>query len=556
MLKSVFAICASGPSLRREDIEKLHRNHIPVLAVNNSWQLSPECRCLFSADELWWDKYHQGIPEYIEKWTVSQSAAKKYGLNLMTSGIVGTYNSGMLAVLLARQMGAKTVILLGFDCSVRHGKHWHGPHSGLNNPNRFSTERWKEEFRRLKDETAGHPHIFNCSRESCLNIFPKVSLEEMLVMLWASDCVPQANDSSTYYVPTNKGYKMANKIILSAKPPVALPGGTISFTAKVVDAVNGDAQSGVAVNWSVTPENTGATLGSTSGTSSDTGFVANTVTSADTSALTIIATLEDKTTSSLNVGFSSSALPAPRVPQAKDGVLDGIAVKGTVQAMVVRHTDDPEVGDDYTFYWGSQTLEQLDDGTSDTFPWIINLKKIFSPADVLSDGQYTVFYTVRDLSGNVSYSSPLDLTVTGGTYVDPIYEAPQFLGLTNNTIDYDSIIGNNVITITIPYPQISDGAEIFAGNVISLYQKVYDKDYKNEIIPTRIVTKYTVTDADISGVKIEFPLPKEAISDNKETFDDVRGQFWYSVEGSGSVAVSGTSYTKSLIIDTVPPNFR
>ncbi|WP_277973317.1 hypothetical protein [Pantoea agglomerans] len=350
---------------------------------------------------------------------------------------------------------------------------------------------------------------------------------------------------------------MANTITLSSDVPVVAPGKTLNLTAKVFDSESGKGAEGMNVKWTIAPATTSATLGKTSVRTSAAGYAANTVACEVKAAVTVTATLDDGSGASatLEVGFYSSELVAPDVPQAKNGILTEKEVKSTVQARVMRHTDDPAAGDLYNFYWGKNSISRFDDGTSETFPWVINIKNDFTATEVLADGDYTVYYTVTDLAQNVSYSVPKSITVTGGTYVNPLYDAPEFPDITDNTINYDDVLGDGVqVKVPLPQSRESEGASIFAGNTITLYMRVFDKNYKTEIIATKVVATYSVTQMDIDNGTILVTLPKNVITDNKDTFDDVRGQFWYTVTGTGSVSISGSSFTKTLIIDTVPPH--
>ncbi|MCP2124406.1 UNVERIFIED_ORG: hypothetical protein J2Y93_004564 [Pantoea agglomerans] len=350
---------------------------------------------------------------------------------------------------------------------------------------------------------------------------------------------------------------MANIITLGSDVPVVAPGETLNLTAKVYDSESGKGGEGMTVKWTIASATTPATLGKNSTTTSATGYAANTVTCDVKGAVTVTGTLDDGNGASatLEVGFYSSDLVAPVVPQAKNGILTEKEVKSTVQAMVVRHTDDPVIGDLYNFYWGNNSISRFDDGTSDTFPWVINIKNDFTVTEVLADGDYTVYYTVTDPAKNLSYSVPNPITVTGGTYVNPLYDAPVFPDITDNTINYEDVLGDGVqVKVPLPQSRESEGASIFAGNTITLYMRVFDKNYKTEIIATKAVATYSVIQKDIDNSTILVTLPKNVITDEHDTFDDVRGQFWYTVTGGGSVSVSGSSFTKSLIIDTVPPH--
>lgn len=74
------------------------------------------------------------------------------------------------------------IILVGYDMTLSHGLHWHGPHvAGLNNPTDRNVIRW----RRCVD-AAAEPiaalgiRVVNASPISALQNFPKMSLEDAI----------------------------------------------------------------------------------------------------------------------------------------------------------------------------------------------------------------------------------------------------------------------------------------------------------------------------------------------------------------------------------------
>ena len=85
----------------------------------------------------------------------------------------------------AAQTGAKRIILLGFDMTVKRGVHWHGPHGeGLRNPKENSCHTWRRAFRDAAPviERLGI-EVINCSRETALTCFPREPLEDVLCRL-------------------------------------------------------------------------------------------------------------------------------------------------------------------------------------------------------------------------------------------------------------------------------------------------------------------------------------------------------------------------------------
>lgn len=92
-------------------------------------------------------------------------------------------NSGYQVLNLLYFLGAKKIILLGYDMKMKGNlSHWHGDHP--NELNRFSNYKdWCQKFNQLaqdlKDEGV---KVINATRETALNCFDRLSLEEAL---WA-----------------------------------------------------------------------------------------------------------------------------------------------------------------------------------------------------------------------------------------------------------------------------------------------------------------------------------------------------------------------------------
>lgn len=167
---------ASGPSLTLDDCTLVAETGLPVIAVNNSFQLLPSCNVVFASDLSWWNEYGELVP-HCARWTTCQIAAQRHQLQLFKSRfLMQSYNSGQLAIELAISQGAQRILLLGYDCSIRAGTHWHGNHENIRNPTSQSVQRWRDEFLRLRQWAAGI-EIINCSRRTELKIFPRSVLE-------------------------------------------------------------------------------------------------------------------------------------------------------------------------------------------------------------------------------------------------------------------------------------------------------------------------------------------------------------------------------------------
>jgi len=101
------------------------------------------------------------------------------GLARKTGAVHTGSNSGYQAINLAYHLGARSIILLGFDMHNHGGKtHWFGEH-----PKEFKAdtryERFLNEFRTIKPDQYGL-QIINCSRKTALHAFPVCNLDDLL----------------------------------------------------------------------------------------------------------------------------------------------------------------------------------------------------------------------------------------------------------------------------------------------------------------------------------------------------------------------------------------
>lgn len=174
-----WVVIASGPSLVPEDVERVREAGCTIVAVNTSWKMAPFCDYLFAGDNKWWQNNKVDIPA--KRVSLSYNAERHHGAKRFKSKVAkkGGYNSGCVAIEFAIRRGAERVILLGFDCSVKNGTHWHGDHKKSPNPNQGKCEIWKRQFATLRN-TYRDSEIINCSRYTELKTFPRMSLEEAL----------------------------------------------------------------------------------------------------------------------------------------------------------------------------------------------------------------------------------------------------------------------------------------------------------------------------------------------------------------------------------------
>lgn len=82
------------------------------------------------------------------KVTANLAAAKSFSLEYRRyCGPAEGVNSGAQAISLAAESGAEVVVLVGYDCSLQNGLHWHGAHpQALRNPTQVSISKWQQQF--------------------------------------------------------------------------------------------------------------------------------------------------------------------------------------------------------------------------------------------------------------------------------------------------------------------------------------------------------------------------------------------------------------------------
>lgn len=172
-----YVCIASGPSLCRQDIQLASLLEAKTISVNNSWQLVAHTDIIFSGDIEWWAAYYSGLNSgYAELWSSHAEAASRFNLHYFPA--VGAYNSGLRAIQLAIHLGAEMVFLLGYDCSIKNGLHWHGAHGwDLNNPTENSIYGWKKQFAALHKYQETLP-IINCTRKTELDCFTRMTLTD------------------------------------------------------------------------------------------------------------------------------------------------------------------------------------------------------------------------------------------------------------------------------------------------------------------------------------------------------------------------------------------
>jgi hypothetical protein len=182
-----FAILAGGPSMTQKQADTV-KGRCRVIAVNNTYQLAPWADVLYGCDKKWWSWHPDAVdfkgikitmspPPLSPKIHLVRNGGVK-GLCLDKDGLATGRNGGYQAINLAFHLGAKRIILLGYDMRV-HGDrvHWHPEHKVPTPPTVFKgfLANYETIVDPLREQGV---EVFNCTPGSSLKVFPVLGLDE------------------------------------------------------------------------------------------------------------------------------------------------------------------------------------------------------------------------------------------------------------------------------------------------------------------------------------------------------------------------------------------
>lgn len=198
LLQGGVAVClGSGPSLTQDDVD-VCRGQAAVIAINDSWRLAEWADVLYACDGKWWD-HHKGVPSFqglkfglktmppgsrakADKWPDVMRLKNAGPEGLSSAGLYTGSNSGYQAIQLAVHLGATRVLLLGYDMQRdKKGRaHWFGEHPReIRGTSDYST--FCNYFKSLvKPLKALGIEVVNCSRETRLSCFPRMTIQDAL----------------------------------------------------------------------------------------------------------------------------------------------------------------------------------------------------------------------------------------------------------------------------------------------------------------------------------------------------------------------------------------
>lgn len=164
----ICAVLCTGPSLTQEDVDYC-RGKATVIAVSDAYRLAPWADVLVSHDKQWWEAHPEAKAFPGPKFTEHPTDIGDIKSMRRRSG-----NSGALGLVVAAEMGATKIVLLGCDLQ---GSHFFGPHTakGLVNSRPDHFKIMQRQFKQLHKLP-----VVNCSPCSALQCFPRGVLREVL----------------------------------------------------------------------------------------------------------------------------------------------------------------------------------------------------------------------------------------------------------------------------------------------------------------------------------------------------------------------------------------
>lgn len=149
---------ACGPSLSPEQIVWANKQDCMIIVVNNAYRVIDFPDIVLAADHEWWLHHNPLIGRRVTTCMVPID-----GVVHFSPSVRGSFSSGGRAIEYAYQIGASRIELIGYDCSVSNGTHFHGDHVGMSNPTNTTCARWIEHHRRIADWLPRHVEVINYS---------------------------------------------------------------------------------------------------------------------------------------------------------------------------------------------------------------------------------------------------------------------------------------------------------------------------------------------------------------------------------------------------------
>ena len=185
-------IIGGGPSLKNFKFESL--NGCRTIAINKAILFYPDADVLYWTDGRFYTWYKNEVDNYKGlKYSLKGGSQYTQDINILKKGeahglskdpqtLSHGFNSGYAAINLAYHLGAKRIILLGFDMgSDGTLTHFHDGYPSRSTGEAIYRDRFIPSFNELKTDIKElNLTILNASPYSKLNVFPKITLDQAL----------------------------------------------------------------------------------------------------------------------------------------------------------------------------------------------------------------------------------------------------------------------------------------------------------------------------------------------------------------------------------------
>ena len=171
---TTWAVLASGPSMSQAIADSV-KGRCKVAVVSDVYKIAPWADALVSTDAAWWLHHKEALNFEGLKFGAMPEFRPVPGVERVMADT--STNSGLLAVMVAVQLGAKRVLLCGVDLHSP-GDHFFGKHPApLKSTTADRMGVFKRQFSAYRPKGV---EIINCTPGSALHTFPKGNLEDCL----------------------------------------------------------------------------------------------------------------------------------------------------------------------------------------------------------------------------------------------------------------------------------------------------------------------------------------------------------------------------------------
>ena len=192
LLGETIFLLAGGPSLRGFDCERLRGRH--VMAINSSCLICPWAEFLVFTDNNWWQDHRKIVLSWPGRvFTYSRLAKSEapdkllrpeigYAADFLIDRATVLFgrSTGHSAISLSAAMGARRIVLLGYDMRIVDGRSHHHDEYRTQDAKLFSADFLPAFKGWNKMAQRAHIEIVNATPGSALTEFPIVSIDDVL----------------------------------------------------------------------------------------------------------------------------------------------------------------------------------------------------------------------------------------------------------------------------------------------------------------------------------------------------------------------------------------